>query len=1112
MSSGVTLVVSGRDNPLTIDPDVSFFKTLYKRHTNFSSVIDKLTLQTRPANNGSSKTRVEVKGDLLSYMYLSCNSTIDGETLLRKWSRVIDKVELFIGGQLIDTQYYEYSTKIATDVQAPTLSKSTNGSTGSEYSYFYPLKFFFCEDWASSIPLISLNYHDVELVIHWGTNIYLESILGPYLADVERYKNQNISYTDLEDNIVLYQAVVTPGDDVYTNVQSNIVLYQNVVIPEEDVYTNVQSNIVLYQAFVVPDEDEYTNVQSNIVLYQSLNTNVYTDIQSTIVLYQVYGQTDAYSNLISNVSDYQGVTIPSTGQYIDVQSNVTIYQAAVTDGDRIADASNVVNGFSNLSPTPTLTENKTYYVAVKQFGADNKYYINGELQAVLTFRRGSTYIFDLTNDDAYTNHPFRFSTTSDGTHEGGEIYDTGVTLDAVNKTVTIVVDAGAPNTLYYFCTVHSGMGSSITVMDVRIVPTYQSLTDGYIIYDYLTDSSSSFPASNALNDFITSLNNSENINASTNVLAKFNVLPNYPSNVLTQDTTTGFLTYDGTEDTALDYAPTNSLTAYMNARVVEERNILASNIVAQHSNVIDTGNTLTFTDTTGFLTYTTSTPATLTDSNAGFDASNELDTNMFLYSNLIRIEAATTLSTSWAATADASAPYSNTFTIDGTTGFITYESVVDSFGDFEGSNLLNTVMTNFHNYYERNNLASNVIDSHALATADSNVLAKSDPDGFLVYESLTDSSSSNIASDLLNNVMTAFHNYERSNLASNVIDSHALATADSNVLTKTVLTSFLVYESLTDSSSSNDASNLLNNVMTAFHNYERINASSNVLTSYSSLDPPMSNVLTRNDLTGFLLYNGTLTDTDGTPPDYAASDILTTDVQTTRTSVRESNSSNVVNNYPSELPTITLPAPTRNPVNYFITFNGNAEDTNAAYPSGNALITYITDVKNEYETCDFNLMGRFIYLDKNERRYMADRSAEYIITQTQRIPAPNRKEVDLTFNHPVSFIASTASNFNASNKMLLELNGEPVGDPKPAVPHYKQISTYYHTTYGTNQYTTMMYPFCLNASNKEHTGSLNFSRLDSARLILDQSINGAIYAVNYNILRISNGTAGLLYA
>lgn len=1190
MSSGVTLVVSGRDNPLTIDPDMSFFKTLYKRHTNFSSVIDKLTLQTKPVNNGSSKTRVEIKGDLLSYMYITCSSLDNGETLLRKWSRVIDKVELFIGGQLIDTQYYEYSTKIATDVQASTLTRGTKGSVGSEYSYFYPLKFFFCEHWASSIPLISLNYHDVELVIHWGTNLYLNDVLGAYLADVEQYKNQNISYTDLlrdvtlyqnvsnvdvytnvQSNIVLYQAVTIPDDDYTTNVQSNIILYGNVSIPSEDVYTNVQSNIVLYQAVVVPDEDEYTNVQSNIVLYQAIDSNDYANIQADLVLYQAYGQTDAYTNVSANITDYQGVTIPSTGQYIDVQSNVTIYQAAATDGDRIADASNVVNGFSNLTPTPTLTENKTYYVAVKQVGDDNKYYINGELQAVLTFRRGSTYIFDLTNGDAYTNHPFRFSTLSDGTHTGGTIYDTGVTLSAVNKTVTIVVDAGAPNTLYYFCTVHSGMGSSITVMDARIVPTYQSLTDGYIIYDYLTDSSGSFPASDALNDFITSLNNSENINASTNVLAKFNVLPTYPSNVLTQNTTTGFLTYDGTEDTALDYAPTNSLTTYMDARVTEERSNAASNLVTDHSGVTDTGNTLTFTNTTGFLTYTTSTPATLTDSISSFDASIELNTNMGLYNNALRIAAAGTLSTSWASTADASAPYSNTFTIDGTTGYITYESTVDSSGDFGGSNLLNNVMTLFHNY-DRSNIAQDVIDSHALATADSNTLTKTDLTGLIIYETLTDSDTPGPApaSNLLNRVMNAFHNYDRINVSSNIVSNYAL-TNDSNVLAQNVQTGFIRYNGVQDTPSTLDGSNLLYTNMTAFH-YQprtseasniitgwaltdddtsntltqtspegflvyqgltdsvgdfqgtnlldtvmggehyaiRLARSANVLTSYASLDPPMTNVLTRSDVTGFLIYNGTLTDTAATPPDYAASNLLRTDVLTTRMSVRDSNASNVVNNWPDIFPSSIIP--TKNPVNYFITFNGNAEDTNAAYPSADALIAYVTEQESDYATSEFNLMGRFIYLDKNERRYMSDRSADYVITQTQRIPTQNKKEVDLTFNHPVSFIASTASNFNASNKMLLELNGEPVGDPKPAIPHYKQISTYYHTTYGTNQYTTMMYPFCLDASNKEPTGSLNFSRLDSARLILDQSINGAIYAVNYNILRISNGTAGLLYA
>jgi len=45
------------------------------------------------------------------------------------------------------------------------------------------------------------------------------------------------------------------------------------------------------------------------------------------------------------------------------------------------------------------------------------------------------------------------------------------------------------------------------------------------------------------------------------------------------------------------------------------------------------------------------------------------------------------------------------------------------------------------------------------------------------------------------------------------------------------------------------------------------------------------------------------------------------------------------------------------------------------------------------------------------------------------------------------------------------------------------------------------------------TGSLNFSRLDSARIVSETaSFKDTIYAVNYNILRIENGMGGLMYS
>ena len=61
-------------------------------------------------------------------------------------------------------------------------------------------------------------------------------------------------------------------------------------------------------------------------------------------------------------------------------------------------------------------------------------------------------------------------------------------------------------------------------------------------------------------------------------------------------------------------------------------------------------------------------------------------------------------------------------------------------------------------------------------------------------------------------------------------------------------------------------------------------------------------------------------------------------------------------------------------------------------------------------------------------------------------------------------------------------------------------------------------PFCLDAAKLQPTGSLNFSRLDSARIQSTGHGSGAgkfnedIYAVNYNVLRIENGMAGLLYS
>ena len=107
----------------------------------------------------------------------------------------------------------------------------------------------------------------------------------------------------------------------------------------------------------------------------------------------------------------------------------------------------------------------SYAVTVTTPGGDNKYNIDGVQQATLSFTRGSTYRFSQT-DSSNGGHPLRLSTTSNGTHAGGTIYSTGVTVVGSPGTdgyTQITVAADAPSTLYYFCTVHSNMGGQINI-------------------------------------------------------------------------------------------------------------------------------------------------------------------------------------------------------------------------------------------------------------------------------------------------------------------------------------------------------------------------------------------------------------------------------------------------------------------------------------------------------------------------------------------------------------------------------------------------------------------------------------------------------------------------
>tara|TARA_B100000123_G_scaffold27376_1_gene18742 strand:+ start:2572 stop:3390 length:819 start_codon:yes stop_codon:yes gene_type:complete len=115
---------------------------------------------------------------------------------------------------------------------------------------------------------------------------------------------------------------------------------------------------------------------------------------------------------------------------------------------------------AGIAGTVNVSAGNTFAVTVASYAGGNRFYIDGVVYPTLNLTEGQTYTFDQ-SDASNSNHPLRFSTTSNGTHAGGTEYTIGVTTNGTpgnsGAYTRITVAVGAP-TLYYYCSNHSGMG------------------------------------------------------------------------------------------------------------------------------------------------------------------------------------------------------------------------------------------------------------------------------------------------------------------------------------------------------------------------------------------------------------------------------------------------------------------------------------------------------------------------------------------------------------------------------------------------------------------------------------------------------------------------------
>jgi hypothetical protein len=195
MAGGLMQLVAygAQDVYLTGNPQITFFKVVYRRHTNFSMECIEQTI-TGTADFGR-KVSVTVlrNGDLATRLYLrvTVNSVIDAAfTGKFAWVRrlgheMIDNLNVEIGGSQIDKHYnrwmdiwYELThtqeqergwKKCIGDVPEMTelVAARSDGTFKDEYTMFIPLQFWFCRNPGLALPLIALQYHEVRLNIEF---------------------------------------------------------------------------------------------------------------------------------------------------------------------------------------------------------------------------------------------------------------------------------------------------------------------------------------------------------------------------------------------------------------------------------------------------------------------------------------------------------------------------------------------------------------------------------------------------------------------------------------------------------------------------------------------------------------------------------------------------------------------------------------------------------------------------------------------------------------------------------------------------------------------------------------------------------------------------------
>lgn len=229
MGGGLMQLVAygAQDIYITGNPQITFFKVVYRRHTNFAiETIEHPFVGTIGFGNKVS-AKISRNGDLITRMYLRVilggvdptKTSSNFAWVRRVGHAMIKQIDIEIGGTKIDRQYgvwldiwYELArqgdhengyARMIGDVPALT---DYNGDIKGDYRLYIPLQFWFNKFVGLAIPLIALQYHNVVL------NLEFENVNKLIICDQEFITN-TLSTVTMTDATILVNYVYLDTDE-----------------------------------------------------------------------------------------------------------------------------------------------------------------------------------------------------------------------------------------------------------------------------------------------------------------------------------------------------------------------------------------------------------------------------------------------------------------------------------------------------------------------------------------------------------------------------------------------------------------------------------------------------------------------------------------------------------------------------------------------------------------------------------------------------------------------------------------------------------------------------------------------------------------------------------